>query len=183
LASRRHTSIEWTRFDLESSGGLYCALAGLHQLLCHANGGSPRCHGHGEISRPYTQERASRGLDRNGPSRSSRFGCAESMAEAAARSCEFYVGSVPRCGPCKVRPRVLVGDEFDPAAYLLDSHQAAGPNGEHNSRSAEASECVARYQRGERGLPPRIDESRKVDAVVRFVSFEPLLGSVAANAD
>src|SRR6185437_5789963 len=166
------------RHDLEPGGGLRSAFAGLHQLLCHAHGGASRCYGRRQISRPYAPERRPVEMDRHCSPRSGIAGNSPSLEETAM----VFVNSMSDLFHERV-PDAFVAQVWDVMAKA--SKHTFQILTKRPDRMAHLTKILPLLKNVWLGTSVesgdylgRLDDLRHVRAQVRFVSFEPLLGSV-----
>jgi protein gp37 len=165
--------------DLESGCWLHRDLPGLHQLLCDAHGGPARCDGHEKY----------RGLTRKSGKRAVWTGKVRLDQKAL---------DIP--ASWKKPRRIFVNSMSDlfhegvPAKFVAAVWDAMQATPQHTyqiltkrpDRMAEITASLPVLKNVWLGTSvesadylTRIDDLRRVKAAIRFISFEPLLGSVA----
>jgi protein gp37 len=100
------------------------------------------------------------------------------LEKAASNFRELDVGPVSRSGASRVCRCCLARNAGNAAAHLSDFDQATGSHGGNHRIAALLPNVSLGTSVESADYLGRIDDLRKVDAAVRFVSFEPLLGSV-----
>ncbi len=168
---------------MESGGGVYSADCGLHQLLRDAHGSAPRCNGASKIQRIDASERRKVGLDWKSQTRCEVVG----NSEAWSKPRKVFVNSMSDLFhadvPSEFIARVWQTMKQTPRhTYQILTKR---PDRMAEVLSGAKFEVLPNVWLGtsvEDGrVLSRLDDIRRVPAAIRFVSLEPLIGSVAAG--
>ena len=175
------SSIEWTDATWNPVAG--CSVISPGCTNCYAMRMAARLEAMGvEKYRGLTRKSGHRArVDRQGPMRSLCSRRSEGMAQAAAYFCEFDVRPFPRRGSDRIRGAGLVGDGRDARhTYQILTKRPDRMLEVVVGRSLPVLPNVwlGTSVEDDRVLD-RVDLLRRVPASIRFVSFEPLIGSVA----
>src|SRR5690348_17141983 len=108
---------------MEPGCGLHDPLTGMHELLCDADGGTPRSYGHAEICRANASIRTAERVDGRRERRRSIFGCTPPLAKGANDLRELYVRPFPRCGFRGLHRPSMGSDGRYSQAHVSDSHE------------------------------------------------------------
>ena len=169
------------RGDVEPDRRMHGALAGVQQLLRHANGGALAGDGHDEIRRHHPQVRQPPCLDRP---RQCRHDSRSTSTLAWKKPQRIFVNSMSDLSQTQADEAFIhqVGASWQQAPGI---RSRCLPNVQNACLIFCRSRCFQRSRTSGLEHPSkaritcdRIDLLRRVPARIRFVSFEPLLGPI-----